>query len=142
MHTRDRVLLFTKVRFSSGEGAVIKENEGDGQTMLVGESEEFTHSLLEPIGIVLPHDILQENTQAVVASLLRPAQFLIYGLGVKGFRLPHLCVIDRSARQVIAPANRPEALVPRPGFLRAPRCLNCLRRFLSGGGWQRNEECQ
>ena len=45
--------------------------------MLIGDGEEFINSLLEGIGIVLPYEILQENAQAVIAGLLRPAQFLI-----------------------------------------------------------------
>jgi hypothetical protein len=44
--------------------------------------------LQSSIAIVLPDNKRQIDPQLVIADLLRPAEFLIDGFGIKGFALP------------------------------------------------------
>ena len=79
---------------------------------------------LQPGGVGFPHGVVHEDAHRVEAEVLRPAEFAVDGLGVEGFLLPHLHVVDRGAGQEIA-ADQPRLLaVPRPRFRGGP--LACV----------------
>src|ERR1700721_507591 len=88
--------------------------------MLVGNGKKGINSLAETCGIMLPKQIGRKHAHGIHANLLRPSQFLINFLRIKGLGLPHFELVDSICGNVIA-ADRPSlSRVPSIGLFFRP----------------------
>src|SRR2546429_5682980 len=71
--------------------------------------QKLVDALLETISVLLPEQVMQEDAHRVHAEGFGPAKFLVDLFRIKSRLLPHFQLIDRRARNVIAP-NKPRLL--------------------------------
>ena len=93
--------------------------------MLVRNAQENIDAMFEPLGILLPKQIMQENAHGIQPQRFRPAQFLINFCGIKSVRLPHFQLVDRRCGNEVA-AHQPRLLlIPLVRGFRRPALRGC-----------------
>ena len=95
--------------------------------MFVSNGEVFIDVLFESFGLVLPNHAAQVHTHDIEAELLCPAQFAVDSSRIKGGRLPHLNLVDGSARLEITSRTIRVLRVPSFRFFFRPWLVNVAR---------------
>jgi hypothetical protein len=94
----------------------IEENEEDADVVLRSDGEKRVDTLLKAGGVLLPKQIVEENTHGVEAERLGPAEFEFDAFWIEGVRLPHFELVDGSGGNVVA-ADEPRLVrIPIVGF--------------------------
>jgi hypothetical protein len=100
-----------------------------------GDIQKGGDALPKAARILLPEQVVQKNPHRVHAQLLRPSELDIDALRIERVGLPHLELVDRARRNVVAAQGPGLSRIPRIGLLRSP----ALAR---GGKGRRCEEHQ
>src|SRR4051794_13152257 len=107
--------------------------------MLGGNCKHRVDSLGEAGCVLLPQQIMQEDSHGVHAKRLGPTQLFVDLLWIERCRLPHLQFIDGSSGDVIA-AHQPWLLaIPGVGLLFGP-ALWWRGRLCEGCGREQDRE--
>ena len=71
-----------------------------------GNLQELIDTLLEAVGILLPHQVMQEDAHGVHPDVLSPTELFVNLRSVERRRLPYLQLVDCVFRDIVAPDRR------------------------------------
>jgi len=98
----------------------VEEHEHRSNVVSVGDREELVHPTQKADRVLLPEEIVQEDTHRVEAERLCPSELAVDGAWVERRRLPHLELVDCRTGNEVA-ANEPACGIgPRPRPLLRP----------------------
>src|SRR6476661_3697504 len=122
MHSGSRGMLLSEFWICIPAG--IEQYKKRPDFVFLGDAQKNIDALLETFRILLPEQVVQKDAHGVEAERLRPTEFGIDALGIKGRGLPHFQLIDGCGWNVVA-ADKPWLTgVPLVrGFLGPTRCL-------------------
>jgi hypothetical protein len=118
MNTWSRVCLLAKVTVRVP--AVVEEYEHYPHVVGPRQGEHSTHAVLETVRIRLVREIVKKDSGEGEPGLLHQPKFAVDRDRIEGFRLPHLELVDRSARDEIASGRPPLFLCPIVRLVQAP----------------------
>src|SRR5688500_15841568 len=118
VRVRLRLALLAEARV--GIPHTVKQYEHHADAVLVGDAEELIDAREESLCVLLPENVVQEHANAVEPQPLGQREFPVDGVQVERFRLPHLELVDRVRRDVVAPDEPRLLAVPVVGFLLGP----------------------
>ncbi len=126
VHARFRSVLLAEMRIRIP--ARIEEHEQRLDLVLRGDVEELIDSPLITLGVLLPRQIMQEHPHRRHAEPFGPAELLVDRFRIERLGLPHLELVDRGCRNVVA-ADQPWLLrVPLVGLRLGPAARWRLRQ--------------
>ena len=100
--------------------AVIEENKYWRYASLGCDVKEHVYSFLESFRVAHPDKVMEVNPYRVEAQVLCPSQLTFNGFKVKGLLLPHLKLVDSSARNKITSHQPWFRIIPFPSPLTCP----------------------
>jgi hypothetical protein len=99
--------------------------------MFLRDAQENVEALFESLGILLPEQVVQKDAHGVQAQGLRPAELLVYALGIESIRLPRFKFVYGRGWNVVA--------ADEPGLM----CVPIVRSLFSPTGCLRlRRECE
>ena len=110
--------------------------------MTVSDFEKFSNVREKRIPVGAPDLVMKKDPDAVEPQVLGPAQFLVNLCRIECARLPHLDLVARICRDIIAP-NRPlHGGIPFIGLFFGPTLCDGLH-FIAGADNRRQRKyCQ
>ena len=108
--------------------ATVEQDEDDSDVVLVGNLEKLVDAPDEPVRILGPRKIVQENASTVESKALCPSQLAIDGDRIKRVCLPHFQFVDRGAWDEVAADQLGLLFVPVVGLLNGPPLVRGARR--------------
>src|SRR6516225_3387881 len=126
MDPRDRRMLEAQVR--QRIPTRVEEHEHGTNVMAPSNGQELFNSLLKANGVLFPKQIVEKNAHRIHAHRFCPAHFFVDLSRVESLLLPHLELVDRGLRYVIAAHQPWLTTVPVIRLLLRPtRCLRTRR---------------
>jgi hypothetical protein len=118
--------------------ARVEDHDQHADLVPLRERQKAVDPLRKTFRVLLPEQVVKKDAHAVEAKRLRVAELAIDRRLVPRVRLPHLELIDRGARQEIAPPQPTVLLEPGIRFLRGPPA-GAIRRVR---GCARENDCE
>jgi hypothetical protein len=115
---RDGFLLRTKLRKRIPNA--VQQHKHGLNAMSIGDLQVLIRPLEQALSVLSPQHIMQVDTHGVQTNFSSPTQFMIDGLRVKSFCLPHFQLIGCSTGNKIRTGQPTLLSVPLIGPLCAP----------------------